>query len=173
MRRVCFLWTLAFLFLCSCLAAGLPGRALAAYPERTITMIIPFGAGGATDVIGRYIALHLVAGAADGALAYDTVKFVKAVKEIICDTYHCTFEEESLEATRLTVHLKFLAARILRHTPWQDAGLESMYTVLLQRDSRNEVCLQRINAYLRQEFDYELDHQEQVYLLIHLTKIVG
>ena len=104
-----------------------------------------------------YIALHLVAGAADGALAYDTVKFVMAVKEIIC----------------LTVHLKFLAARILRHTPWQDAGLESMYTVLLQRDSRNEVCLQRINAYLRQEFDYELDHQEQVYLLIHLTKIVG
>ena len=120
-----------------------------------------------------YIALHLVAGTADGALAYDTVKFVKAVKEIICDTYHCTFEEESLETTRLTVHLKFLAARILRHTPWQDAGLESMYTVLLQRDSRNEVCLQRINAYLRQEFDYELDHQEQVYLLIHLTKIVG
>ena len=106
-----------------------------------------------------YIALHLVAGA--------------AVKEIICDTYHCTFEEESLETTRLTVHLKFLAARILRHTPWQDAGLESMYAVLLQRDSRNEVCLQRINAYLRQEFDYELDHQEQVYLLIHLTKIVG
>ena len=110
--------------------------------------------------------------AADGALAYDTVKFVMAVKEIICDTYHCTFEEESLETIRLTVHLKFLAARILRHTPWQDAGLESMYTVLLQRNSRNEVCLQRINAYLRQEFDYELDHQEQVYLLIHLTKIV-
>ena len=49
-----------------------------------------------------YIALHLVAGAADGALAYDTVKFVMAVKEIICDTYHCTFEEESLETIRLT-----------------------------------------------------------------------
>ena len=52
--------------------------------------------------------------------AYDTVKFVMAVKEIICDTYHCTFEEESLETIRLTVHLKFLAARILRHTPWQE-----------------------------------------------------
>lgn len=69
-----------------------------------------------------YIALHLVAGAADGALAYDTVKFVKAVKEIICDTYHCTFEEESLETTRLTVHLKFLAARILRHTRGKTQG---------------------------------------------------
>ena len=69
-----------------------------------------------------YIALHLVAGAADGALAYDTVKFVMAVKEIICDTYHCTFEEESLETIRLTVHLKFLAARILRHTPCRTPG---------------------------------------------------
>ena len=95
-----------------------------------------------------------------------------AIRSVSALIYHCTFEEESLETIRLTVHLKFLAARILRHTPWQDAGLESMYTVLLQRDRRNEVCLQRINAYLRQEFDYELDHQEQVYLLIHLTKIV-
>ena len=31
----------------------------------------------------------------------------------------------------------------------------------------------KVQGYLRQEFDYELDHQEQVYLLIHLTKIVG
>ena len=57
-----------------------------------------------------YIALHLVAGAADGALAYDTVKFVKAVKEIICDTYHCTFEEESLETIRLTMFISIPAA---------------------------------------------------------------
>lgn len=48
---------LPFPVLMSC--SGTAGRALAAYPERTITMIIPFGAGGATDVIGRYIALHL------------------------------------------------------------------------------------------------------------------
>ena len=119
-----------------------------------------------------YIALHLVAGAADGALAYDTVKFVKAVKEIICDTYHCTFEEESLETARLTTHLKFLAARILQHTPWQDADMEAMYEMLVRRDARNAACLQRINEYLRKEFCYELNHQEQAYLLIHLTKIV-
>lgn len=59
MRRACFLWTLTVLLLCAGLAALFPARASAAYPERTITMIIPFGAGGATDVIGRYIALHL------------------------------------------------------------------------------------------------------------------
>lgn len=59
MKRACFLWYLS-LFLSASVATLLPGHAAAAaYPERTITMIIPFGAGGATDVIGRYIALHL------------------------------------------------------------------------------------------------------------------
>ncbi len=33
--------------------------AQAAYPERPITMIVPFGAGGATDVVARFIAAHM------------------------------------------------------------------------------------------------------------------
>ena len=119
-----------------------------------------------------YIALHLVTVSADRELTYDTLKFVKAVVDIIRETYDCTFEEESLEAARLTTHLKFLAARILHHTPWQDTDLEAMYDVLLHHDARNGRCIAGINAYLRQEFDYELNHQEQVYLLIHLTKLV-
>lgn len=120
-----------------------------------------------------YIALHLVTVSADRELTYDTLKFVKAVVDIIRDTYGCTFEEESMEAARLTTHLKFLSARILRRTPWQDNNLEAMYEVLLHHDSRNQRCVERINHYLRQEFDYELNHQEQVYLLIHLTKLVN
>ena len=33
-----------------------PSRAQDAYPSKTITMIIPFAAGGSTDVIGRLVA---------------------------------------------------------------------------------------------------------------------
>ena len=38
------------------LLAGAPARAQDAYPSKTITMIVPFAAGGSTDVIGRVIA---------------------------------------------------------------------------------------------------------------------
>ncbi|MDP2411802.1 MAG: tripartite tricarboxylate transporter substrate binding protein [Pseudolabrys sp.] len=43
-----------------CLAGVLmPGLAMAQYPNREITMIVPFGAGGSTDIIGRIAAQAL------------------------------------------------------------------------------------------------------------------
>ena len=40
-------------------AAVQPFAAHAAYPERAIQMVIPFTAGGATDVLGRLVAAEL------------------------------------------------------------------------------------------------------------------
>jgi len=40
-------------------AATFPGLALAAYPERPITLIVPWGAGGGTDAVARIIAAEL------------------------------------------------------------------------------------------------------------------
>src|SRR5882757_8738890 len=42
--------------------AGVPARAEAAYPSRTIKMIVPYPAGGTTDLLGRLIADQLKSG---------------------------------------------------------------------------------------------------------------
>jgi len=44
------------------LLKGLPARAEAAYPSRTITMVVPYPAGGSTDFLGRLVAGQLQAG---------------------------------------------------------------------------------------------------------------
>jgi len=51
----------AFSLLLPCLlAAGLsPSSAQSDYPNKAITMIVPFPAGGRTDVVGRLVAQHL------------------------------------------------------------------------------------------------------------------
>jgi putative tricarboxylic transport membrane protein len=41
------------------LASAAPAPARAAYPERPVTMIVPFAAGGPTDVIARIVAEHM------------------------------------------------------------------------------------------------------------------
>ena len=40
----------------SALALGLAGTAAAQFPERQITLVVPFAAGGSTDVVGRIVA---------------------------------------------------------------------------------------------------------------------
>ena len=46
----------ALLAIAALIALGVPARAQDAYPSKPITMIVPFAAGGSTDVIGRVIA---------------------------------------------------------------------------------------------------------------------
>ena len=46
-------------FVLTALALGLTGGAFAAYPERPITMIVPFAAGGPTDVTARIVGEHM------------------------------------------------------------------------------------------------------------------
>jgi tripartite-type tricarboxylate transporter receptor subunit TctC len=47
------------LLLGAALAVGLVGSALAAWPEKTVTIIVPFPAGGSTDMVARNIAPKL------------------------------------------------------------------------------------------------------------------
>ncbi|REF72074.1 Bug family tripartite tricarboxylate transporter substrate binding protein [Paracoccus versutus] len=44
------------LLLGATMALGLAGAAAAEYPDRPITLVIPFAAGGSTDVVGRIVA---------------------------------------------------------------------------------------------------------------------
>jgi tripartite-type tricarboxylate transporter receptor subunit TctC len=49
-----------FAALAACLALALPAApARAAYPDRNITMLVPFAAGGPTDVVARIVAEHM------------------------------------------------------------------------------------------------------------------
>lgn len=54
MRRR-LVWSLAVLLT----AAGLSSTAMAAYPDRPITLIVPWSAGGGTDATGRFVAILL------------------------------------------------------------------------------------------------------------------
>jgi tripartite-type tricarboxylate transporter receptor subunit TctC len=51
--------TFALLFFTVASLSSVPGHAADPYPMRTITMIVPFSPGGATDVIGRVLAQSL------------------------------------------------------------------------------------------------------------------
>ena len=54
MNRRCILLAAAVM-----LAAPLPAVAQTEYPAKPVSLIVPFSAGGRTDVVGRIVAQHL------------------------------------------------------------------------------------------------------------------
>ena len=120
-----------------------------------------------------YIALQLASAEMNGEDAYDSLKLVSGVTEIIKETYGIELNPNDLDTIRLTTHLKFLAQRILRRSQWNDDDMDSLYQMLLFRHSKNRDCIARIGAYIRNHFSYELNLQEKVYLMIHISKILN
>lgn len=119
-----------------------------------------------------YIALHLVSVSIDKLSTYNALKLVKGCLAIIKKYYGLTYDESSLEMNRLTTHLKFLSQRIITKEPWHTEEDNGMYDMLIYRHPQNAGCIQEITAYINKEFNYELNLQEKIYLLVHLNKIL-
>jgi len=120
-----------------------------------------------------YIALQLASAEMNGEEVYDSLKLVNGVIEIIKEVYDIELNPDDVDTIRLTTHLKFLAQRILRRSQWNDDDMDGLYQMLLFRHAKNRDCIARITAYIRNHFSYELNHQEKVYLMIHLSKILN
>lgn len=58
-RRRLVTSTLACAALISALALALPSSAQAAFPEKPISLVVPYPPGGAADILGRIVARHL------------------------------------------------------------------------------------------------------------------
>lgn len=120
-----------------------------------------------------YIALQLASAEMNGEDAYNGLKLVGGVMDIIKETYGIELNPDDLDTIRLTTHLKFLAQRIFRRSQWNDDDMDGLYQMLLFRNAKNRDCIARVTGYIRNHFSYELNHQEKVYLMIHLSKIIN
>lgn len=122
-----------------------------------------------------FIALHIVNAATKSTTqeVSDTLVFIKGVMDIIRDTFDMELDMNSLDATRLMTHLKFLANRVIYHENESLNTMDDMYELLVMKNRQCEPCIQAIDEYIEQTFEYQLSKQEKVYLMIHLLRVVS
>lgn len=118
-----------------------------------------------------YIALQLASSSMNREATYNTLKLVTGAMDIIKDTYGVELDPDQIDTMRLTTHLKFLAQRIFSRVQWDDDGVEGLYQLLIRRHRKNRECIGRLCSYIEETFHYTLNPQEEVYLLVHLSKI--
>lgn len=123
------------------------------------------------DYEAGYIALQLASASMNREMTYNTLKLTKGCMDIIRETYGVELDPDQIDTVRLTTHLKFLAQRIFQQIQWSDDDMEGLHEILLKKHERNRSCMERLKEYIRENFNHTLNAQEEVYLLVHLSKI--
>lgn len=121
------------------------------------------------------IAFHLI-NAESNHSASDTSIILQGTNEIlqiIENTLNMKLHEDSHGYSRLVIHLKYFMKRVI--IDHEDCN-EQFGNVLFNEDDEQFIlvrkCLDNVNAYLKEKYDYELVEAERVYLLLHITRVL-
>lgn len=122
-----------------------------------------------------FIAMHIInAKSADGGkTATDIMNFSKQIIDLIEKTMKLDVHEDNLDYSRLMTHLKYLGQRIFSKKK-EELKMEDnpqMYEMMLGMNPNLSVCLERIEAFVKRNYDYCLDKQELFYIMIHIVRI--
>lgn len=121
-----------------------------------------------------YIAIHIVNACLDIG-TYNTRRILvlcSGVSRILKEVYNIDLTEDRLDYSRLTTHLKFLAQRIITKSMKNIDEVDDLYDLLIKKDSKLEICVEKVEQYIKKTFDYEILKQEKVYLMVHLLKVI-
>ena len=121
-----------------------------------------------------FIALHIVNAQLDENLpvVYDITKVMQEISNIVKYTTNIVFEEDSVYYYRFITHLKFFAQRLFSNKTYRDEQDDILDTIKL-RYKEGYGCVLKIKDFLKEKYDYELSNEEQLYLTIHIQKIVA
>lgn len=121
-----------------------------------------------------FIAMHITASELEGSACPDIQKItdlISSILQIIRLHFKIQLHEDSVSYQRFITHLKFFSARIFDRTPYQDT-MEEIYQVLVSQNAYAFSGVKKVADLIKRQYDYTLSVDEQLYLLIHLKRIL-
>ncbi len=119
-----------------------------------------------------YIAIHLINNKHHQEMTYDTLKFVNGTLKLMREVYGLEINDEDRNILRLSTHLKLLAQRFFDEEQQEDCTMMEMHGYLLGLNANNPEFIAKLKQFALNIFNKELRMQEELYLLVHLTKII-
>lgn len=124
-----------------------------------------------SDDEAGFIALHILNAALNEDM-YNTMNITvltNKILNIIKKYFNITFDEDSLDYSRLLTHLKFFVQRIFKREQIKDEDVE-LYEIITTRYSEERKCIEKIEQYISKQFSYKLTKQEIIYLIMHIRR---
>lgn len=122
-----------------------------------------------------FIALHLVNSEWDERIndMYGLTKMIQEINSIIKYHFKISFDEESVYFYRFITHLKFFVYRLLNgNNHCIDEEDEELYGLITKKYINASNCVEKIEIFLFERYDYTISKEEKIYLIIHIEGII-
>lgn len=126
------------------------------------------------DEIGN-IAFHFINGQVDhpfNELSLKMEKITRNILHIVKLHFHLVYNENDFAYSRFITHAQLLAQRIVSNQMIESSEKDVLVESVKNSCKEEFLCVERINMYLEKEFNITLTDQEQMYLTIHIHRIL-
>lgn len=123
-----------------------------------------------------YLTMHLISFIYDSQLIQLNEKVIIITNEIIEIIRYDLMNEikDNFNLHRFIVHLKFFILRNLQKTNSVKMSTNTnLYNQLISQNKKAENTLEKICAFLKEKYLFEINDDEKLYLLIHLSKLTS
>lgn len=121
------------------------------------------------------IAFHIINAENDNS-AEHTVKIMNGVKKVLSivqSSFNVELNEETTDYSRFIIHLKFLFNKILLKNTKSDVVVKNLYKNIFANKEEVNECINKIEAYIKDSFKYNLLSEDKLYLAIHICKLLN
>ncbi|MCC0662703.1 PRD domain-containing protein [Clostridioides sp. ZZV15-6597] len=101
-----------------------------------------------------------------------SAKIVNAILQIVHYHFSIVYNKESFYYMRFVMHLKAFSQRFLANEPSKEK-IDFIYNQVRKNCKEEYECVKKIGAYIYKEYSRKLPRQEELYLMIHIHKILG
>lgn len=126
------------------------------------------------DDEAAFIAMHIVSAELNAQNITDVnqiTELINTVLQIVRIHFKIDLNEESISYERFLTHLKFFAARVFDHMEYEDT-MQEIYKVMVEQNENAFSGVKKIAEYIKKQYNYKLTIDEQLYLLIHIKRIL-
>lgn len=120
------------------------------------------------------IAIHFVTGQKEGYFVQQTIKvteIVHNITNIVRIHFGTSFDEESISYARFLTHVQYFAHRVV-FNEHQGAADSFLFEQVQKSYPQSFECVERIKKYVQTSYDFEMGEDEQVYLTIHIQRLL-
>ena len=123
-----------------------------------------------------FIALHLANAQMDQESMhnmYEITRIIQEVVNLVKYYFKIDFHEDDVYYFRFITHLKFFAQRLVEQKVYTEDDIEDLWAVIRGKYPKSFDCVERITKFIESKYKYHLSKEEQLYLTIHIERVVS